>query len=134
MISYVSLVHPNISLINISMVTLMIFIDYLLCHPTITDTFRVHSVNPMVNVEVVHFAVDSIEVFDFIQGNCQSVEDYVIAMTEMKVTELFVIGNSSVSSVPFGSHVWPTLTHYSIAGQSVVLLIYERSLSVINLI
>ena len=70
--------------------------------------------------------------FDLMQVNCPSVEDYVIAMTEMKVTELFAIGNLSVSAVPFGSHVWPTLTHYSIAGQSVVLLTYERSLCVME--
>ena len=95
-----------------------------------SDTLRVPSINPSLTVEIILFAVHSIEVFDFMQVKCPSVEDYVIEVTEMKVTELFVIGNSSVSAVPFGSHVWPTLTHYSIAGQSVVLLTYERSLSV----
>ena len=85
-----------------------------------SDTLRVHSVNPSLTVQIILFAVDSIKVFDLMQVNCPSVEDYIIGVAKVKVTELFVIGNSSVSSVPFGSHVWPTLTHYSIADRSVI--------------
>ena len=59
-----------------------------------SDTFQVHSVNPMVTVQIMLFAVDSIQVLDFMQVNCRWVEDYVIDKVEVKITELrkFVIG------------------------------------------